>query len=288
MHSLKTLILKASKELEAAGIENPVREAYLLMGFSLNREMAFLRGHPEYIPTDSESSHFKRFVERRSGREPFQHIVGKQEFYGLDFEVTPDVLVPRPETELLVETVLGFYEPGTSISICEIGVGSGCISVSLLKNLPLASVVAVDTSSAAIDVAQRNAVKHGVDDRISLIVSDVFTALSPENAFDLIVSNPPYIPLSDIPGLQAEVKNFDPLAALTDFDDGLSITQRICEAAPSHLKSGGRLLLEIGAGQSDEVLSMFGEEFWASSAVLNDLRSIPRIIVAKVTVKNVY
>ncbi len=281
MHSLKSLILDAGSALEIAGIENPVREAYLLMGFALDREMAFLRGHPEFMPNNSEVSRFEDAVDRRSKHVPFQHIVGSQEFFGLDFEVTPDVLVPRPETELLVETAIAFYKDSAHLSICEIGAGSGCIAISLLKLLPAATVVAVDISAAAIAVARRNADKHNVLSRLDFVVSDCFAALQNKGSFDLIVSNPPYIPFADIDGLQPEVRDHDPLIALTDKHDGLSITRRICKEAPVYLRGGGRLLLEIGIGQADEVLEFFDPTLWADVTIEQDLQSISRIVAAE-------
>jgi release factor glutamine methyltransferase len=249
------------------------------MTYAINKPASFLRGHPEYLLTEQEASFFEELVGRRCSREPFQHIVEQQEFYGFDFLVNKDVLVPRPETELLVETALQICGNMPNVEILEIGTGSGCISVSLRKHLVSAKLLATDISEAALRVARLNAKSNLVD--IEFIESDLFSRV-PEKEFDLIISNPPYIPSADIQNLEPEVRNFDPLNALTDGVDGLSIIKRIAAGAKDFLKPGGHLMFEFGYGQSDDVVTILKSESWQVVELREDLRSIPRIVVAKV------
>ena len=215
-----------------------------------------------------------------ASREPYQYITGIQEFYGLEFEVTPDVLIPRPETEMVVEQALKLMTGNTTSSFCEVGVGSGCISVSILHELSSATAVAVDVSSEALNVTRRNAERLGVADRLTLIESDIFDELA-DNTFDVIVSNPPYVPVRDFAGLQAEVRDFEPHLALTDGSDGLSIIRRIVTESPQFLGECGYLLMEIGFDQSEKVASMFDQKIWETLDLLPDLQGIPRLVSAR-------
>ena len=266
-------------ELLIGGVENACREAASLLSFVIGRDRTFLIAHPEYKLTRLEADEYDRVIGLRKQRVPFQHITGAQEFYGLDFKVSPDVLIPRPETELLVESAIENLGQIPNPRFCEIGVGSGCISISVLVNLPNASCNAVDISNAALSVAAVNAMHHNVLHRLELIESDIFSELEMEK-FDAILSNPPYIPLADIPSLQAEVRDHDPKIALTDGSDGLKIIANIVQNAPLFLKNGGFLLVEIGHDQSSEVRKMFSNEIWHSVAFLKDLQSFDRIATA--------
>ncbi|HEY2866557.1 MAG TPA: peptide chain release factor N(5)-glutamine methyltransferase, partial [Pyrinomonadaceae bacterium] len=229
--------------------------------------------------TDREFDTFSALIERRSQREPYQYIVGRQEFYGLEFEVTPDVLIPRPETEILVEAAIKHLSKIEDPHFCEIGIGSGCISVAILHSLPTAIAVAGDISKSAIAVTGRNAARHGVATRLALIESNVFTNL-PEQPFDAIISNPPYVPSRDVESLQAEVRDFEPLTSLTDGGDGLSIVRCIVVGAPSRLRKGGRLFMEIGFDQSPAVEAIFDRGVWSQVDFLTDLQGFPRIVAA--------
>jgi release factor glutamine methyltransferase len=266
--------------LAKAGIAEPMREANSLLQFAIARDRAFTIAHPEYQLSDKESELFQNSVERRSKREPFQYIVGRQEFYGLDFLVTPDVLIPRPETELIVERAIELLTELPSPRFLEIGVGSGCISVAILKHCPMASALGVDISEPAIEMARRNAAMHSVSDQLEILPSDVFENV-PEGTFDLIVSNPPYVPLAAYVELQPEVRDHDPRIAVTDGSSGLAIIQRIVGEAPRFLTSGGHLLMEIGHGQHDGVKAMFDPEHWRSAAFLHDLQGIERTLDAE-------
>ena len=269
------------KILESNGVAEPVREASLILQYSLNKDKTFLIAHPEYELAADEEMRFDSFVRRRQNREPYQYIVGKQEFYGLEFEVTPDVLIPRPETEMLVERAIEILKDIERPKFCEIGVGSGCISVSILVNVKNAAATALDISARAIEVATRNAERHFVRDRMTFLESDLFTRLD-GGTFDLIASNPPYVPSADIDGLQAEVRDFEPLNALTDGGgDGLSIVNRIVLESPNHLKSGGFLLMEIGIGQAEKVNEMFDNAVWQSIEIAPDFQGIPRLVCSR-------
>jgi release factor glutamine methyltransferase len=269
----------ATMRLKAASVDQPERQASSLLKFVLDRPASFLIAHPEYELSDDEDAAFAVAVERRSTREPFQYIVGRQEFYGLDFVVEPEVLIPRPETEILVEAAIVELSRVDAPRFCEIGVGSGCVSISILANLPTASAVGADISRPAIAVAERNAVRHKVDDRIELIESNLFANV--EGKFDLIVSNPPYIPAEDIDALQIEVRDYEPHTALSGGLGGLDIVRRLINESPTHLVAGGSLMMEIGIGQSEDVAAMFDPLIWHSHCFLRDLQNIPRTVLAK-------
>ena len=223
---------------------------------------------------------FADFLRRRANREPLQYIRGYQEFYGLNFIVTPDVLIPRPETELIVENAVDILKAAENPSFCEVGVGSGCISVALLHEVKTASAIGLDISERALKIATINAANHLVSPRLKLEVSDVFSALKNEQ-FELIVSNPPYISTEEMKSLQKEVRDFEPLTALTDGQDGFSIIEKIIAGAPSFLRNGGYLLMEIGFGQAAQVSAMFDRETWQAIEFLPDLQGIPRTVKAR-------
>lgn len=270
----------ATKILHESGIEQPRRESNSLLAFALQKDRNFLIAHSEYELSSEENERFQSFLKRRAKREPFQYIVGKQEFYGLDFVVSPAVLIPRAETELIVENALEILREIRNPRFCEIGVGSGCISVSILHEMENASAIGLDVSEEALKIARKNAETHRVSDRLLLKNSDVFNVLTNEN-FDLIVSNPPYISSAEMTNLQREVRVFEPHTALTDGRDGFSIIEKIIVNAPRFLKPEGFLLLEIGFGQSAKVSEMFDFEIWRTSEILPDLQGIARTVRAQ-------
>lgn len=272
----------AADILENAGVADPRREVASLLALALDKPNTFLIAHPEYELTDDEKIRFESFTARREKREPFQYIAGRQEFYGLDFEVTPAVLIPRPETEILVEQAirelnkLKELDKLNKLTFCEVGVGSGCISVSILDNVPDATAVATDISDEAIAVARRNAERNGVADRLVLKQGDLFAGVSEK--FHMIVSNPPYIPDADLARLQPEVRDYEPHNALFSGTDGLRIISRIINEAPEHLISGGLLLMEIGFGQAKKLGAYFDPSIWHEPEFLWDLQDIKRIV----------
>ncbi|MCD9186676.1 MAG: peptide chain release factor N(5)-glutamine methyltransferase [Pyrinomonadaceae bacterium] len=268
---------KASEILQESGVVDARRNANTLLGFLLRKDRAFLIAHDDYQLTEAEQKHFDEIIERRAKREPLQHITGKQEFFGLEFEVNRDVLIPRPETELIVENAIEILKAKENPRFCEVGVGSGCISVSILHTLENTSATGLDISEKALRTAKRNAEKHRVSERFDLQISDVFEVLK-DQRFDLIVSNPPYISSDEIKDLQTEVKNFEPLNALTDGADGFSIIEKIIENAPRFLSSNGFLVMEIGFGQSERVGAMIDRKIWCEPEFLHDLQGIPRTL----------
>lgn len=281
---MDVLLSEAAAELAGAGVPEPVAQARDLLAIATGLEKVFIIAHPGHVPTEPETDRFFELVRRRASREPFQQIAGRQEFYGLDFLVTPDVMIPRPETELIVQEGIGLLADTKKPSICEVGTGSGCIVVSLLHQLPDASAVGLEISEPAREVTLANARSNGVSDRLDLRESDVFSSLSPDERFDLIVSNPPYVPRDDISSLQPEVRDHEPLVALTDGSTGLTIIERIVNEAPDHLEKSGHLLLEIGFNQSGSVLEMFDPRIWSSVEAFPDLQGIPRMVKASLSV----
>ena len=280
MQNISEAIKYASEILEKSGIPNHRMEANSLLSLALKKDKIFLISQNEYRPTKSELKTFQEFVERRANREPFQHISGRQEFYGLEFVVSPEVLIPRPETELIVEASISFLTGKNESSFCEIGIGSGCIAVAVLKNVMGVSGVATDISDSALKVAKENAEKHGVADRLELCRSNLFDEIELDE-FDLVLSNPPYIPKDDFDDLQVEVRDFDPRVALTDEKDGLSIVKGLVLQAPSRLKKEGVLLVEIGIDQAEPVSEFFTSDIWRSVELVDDLQGIPRMVKAQ-------
>lgn len=286
--SIAEAILQGAHKLRKAGVSEARREAGSLLGHVIARDRSFIIGHADDPTTPAEMETFASFIEQRAAGMPLQYITGHQEFFSLDFEVNADVLIPRPETELLVETALKLI-PGskTEMFICDVGTGSGCVAVSLLHERPTARGKALDVSPAAIEVAKRNAAKHGVSNRLEFVVSDCFAEVDKENVFDLIVSNPPYIPARDIEGLQREVRDYEPHLALRAGEDGLAIIRRLLIDARTRLKPGGHFLFEIGFDQRAAVESliapMASSRGWTLLDIYTDLQGIPRTVALEKT-----
>jgi release factor glutamine methyltransferase len=278
MPDIAGTIKQAAELLRISEIAEPRREARSLLTLALQKDQTFLIAHPEYELTGDEQKLFEENLHRRAAREPFQYIAGRQEFYGLDFLVTPDVLIPRPETEMIVETAIELFKDKDDLFFCEIGAGSGCISVSILHELKNARAIGFDISPKALDVAEKNAYQNNVAERLELAVSDVFSAAGTSLQFDLIVSNPPYIPLEDFKILQPEVREHEPASALTDNGNGLSIIKKIISEAPNFLGTGGYLLMEIGIDQAIIVTEMIDPDIWQTFEILPDLQGIPRMV----------
>jgi len=261
------------------------RDAALLLGFVLNRERAFLIANDDRDLSDEEIERFFELIERRALGEPIQYIIGRQEFFGLEFEVNEDVLIPRPETEILVEAAIEILREKENPYFCDVGTGSGCIPISILANLENAKAVAVDISSDALAIARKNAEKHQVAEKIEFYESDVFAVFSNLKSkiqnpkFDLIVSNPPYIPNKDLPDLPREVRENEPHIALFGGDAGTEIVARLLADAPKYLENDGWLMFEIGFTQGDAVRAMINEKFWRLIKIKDDLAGIPRIVI---------
>jgi release factor glutamine methyltransferase len=223
---------------------------------------------------------YEHMVARRERREPVPYIIGAREFWGLDFEVGPDVLIPRHETELIIEEALERIEKGSSPLIVDVGTGSGCIAIVLAREIPLARLIATDVSGHALDVAQRNAARHGVADRMTFVETSFLDGL--DAAADLIVSNPPYVPSVSAPGLTPEVRDYEPTVALFGGEDGLDSLRIMLGAAAARLHPGGWLIMEFGCGQDDDVTALV-----AATPALNlekmrsDLQGIPRTAIIR-------
>lgn len=280
MKSVSEVLKSATETLNKSGINKPRREASSLLASALDKDKTFLIAHPEYQLSSNEEKHFGKLLGRRAAREPFQYITGKQEFYGLDFIVSPDVLIPRPETEIIVENAVEILKDKINPRFCEVGVGSGCISVAVLNQIKTSSAIGLDISENALKIAAINAEKYSVADRLELKISDVFSNLKDEN-FDLIVSNPPYIPESDLENLQSEVRGFEPHSALFAKKNGLEIIEKIVKESPGYLKANGMLLVEIGINQSETVEKMLSADIWKKIEFIKDLQGIPRTLKAQ-------
>jgi release factor glutamine methyltransferase len=249
-----------------------------LLSLVIGRDRTFIIAHAEDELDDGQVDRFRRVVERRAAGEPLQYITGVQDFFGREFHVTPDVLIPRPETELLVEAALEVNKAAKFI--CDVGTGSGCIAITLLCELGDARAVAVDKSSAALDIAKLNAQKLSVAERAEFIVSDCFDSLDRQE-FDLIVSNPPYVSAGVLAGLQREVRDHEPLVALSPGPDGLSIIRRLISEAPQFLTPEGHLIMEIGFDQGEAVQRLIDANVWELREIRPDLQCIPRIVVLR-------
>ncbi|MDQ3685509.1 MAG: peptide chain release factor N(5)-glutamine methyltransferase [Acidobacteriota bacterium] len=276
------MIAEAAGVLRGAGVGEARREAGSLLAHVIKRDRTFLITHSDAPLTPDELERFRQLIARRTAGEPFQYITGHQEFYGLDFEVTPDVLIPRPETELLIETALQLMKEKTAPLVCDVGTGSGCIAVTLLYERAVARAVALDISPAALEIAARNAARHSVGGRLSLVLSNCFAALDPAGEhFTIIVSNPPYVAESHLAGLQREVRDYEPRVALTPGGDGLGVIRRLLYDAPQFLATSGHLVFEIGFDQHEVVAELIDPRVWALLDVHKDLQGIPRIVALR-------
>ena len=264
--------------LDAAGVREPRMEAGSLLAHVLGRDRTFIIAHAEDKLTDEQIGSFRGFVGQRTQGEPLQYITGRQEFFKLEFEVTPAVLIPRPETEVIVETARDLLRDEAQPFVADIGAGSGCIAISLLNELPEARALAADISPAALRVARRNAERHGVVDRLSLLESDCFSALEPAGQFRLIASNPPYVSDNERNAMQREVL-YEPAAALFAGPDGLAVIRRLLRDAPLFLQRNGYLLFEIGFGQHEAVKNLIDRDVWKLLEIREDLQHIPRTVV---------
>jgi release factor glutamine methyltransferase len=280
---IREALHEAAALLRAAGIADARPDARALLSHTLARDHAFLVAHSEEEIAHDALALFRERIARRAAGEPLQYITGRQEFYGLDFEVNSKVLIPRPETELLVETALELLRETHAPLLCDVGTGSGCIPITLLHERTDARAFGLDISVDALAVAARNAARHAVSERLTLRVSDCFDALAPPPApFTLITSNPPYIPAQEIAQLQREVREHEPRIALTPGDeDGLSVIRRLVREAAPLLIHGGHLILEIGHDQHETVARLVDSHVWHLLDIRRDLQGIPRTVVLR-------
>ncbi|HEY2932023.1 MAG TPA: peptide chain release factor N(5)-glutamine methyltransferase [Acidobacteriota bacterium] len=282
MATIQELLRQAGSKLKTAGIQDAQLDARLLLSRILDRDLTWILTHYDFQLQDQDREKFLDWVQRRASRTPLAYITGRREFYGREFVVSSAVLIPRPETELLVEKGIAIFQAQEtprreSCRLADIGTGSGCIAVSLAAEIPSAFVLATDASAAALRIARENACAHGVLERIKFVETD----LLPETAapLDAIFSNPPYVSQLD-PRVAEDVREHEPALAVFAPDKGISFFKRIVPLAEGRLAGAGWLILEIGYGQQDAVQSLFGAR-WGDLYVYPDLNGIPRCLVAR-------
>jgi release factor glutamine methyltransferase len=277
----RALLTAAVPRLRRAGIDSPRLDAELLLGHVLGRPRAWLWAHldDEVPPEPAET--FAVLLGRRLRREPLAYILGEWEFYGRAFLVTPAVLVPRPETEMLVEAVLRWTDAHDAVTVADIGTGSGAIAVSLAAERPALRLIAVDLSADALEVARGNAARHGVGEHIDFRQGDLAEPLRGDAPLDVIVANLPYIDDEQLPDLMPEVRDFEPRLALAGGAGGLDLIRRLIAESDAVLRPGGLLALELGDGQADAVVELLRASGWREPRVIVDFGGIPRHILAE-------
>jgi len=270
--------------LKQHGSDTPRLDAEVLLAKTLGCQRIELYTTFESVPGDQVRTAFRQLVRRRAEGMPVAYLVGRREFYSMSFRVTPDVLIPRPETELLVVALLDLARErpaNEQITICDVGTGSGIIAVCAAKHLPAARVTAIDVSRAALEVARTNAAEHGVEDRIELVESDLFAAVPAERRFDFIVSNPPYVRESELASLPPDVRHFEPRQALVAGERGTEVIESLVPQAAERLSPGGHLLVEINPALCDAVESLIETDGRLHlGPLIKDLARLPRVVQA--------
>jgi len=282
MSPLHEHLADARARLVGAGIsqDEAALDAEVLARHVLNCDRATLLTRANDPLPSAFGRLYDELVQRRITREPVAYIIGHREFWGLEFDVTPDVLIPRPETELVIEEALSAFPHRPVVrTVIDVGTGSGCLAVVLAVEFASAGVVGVDSSPAALDVARRNADRHNVSERVSFVHGDLLRNL--HRSADLIVSNPPYVPDADAATLQPEVARFEPASALYAGSDGLGVIRALLEQAPGCLAREGRLIVEFGFGQESAVREAALQSGWTTERVRRDLQGIPRVAVLR-------
>lgn len=272
----------AGRELERAGVESPGLTAELLMAHTLGWTRTRVLGHiHDPLPTQALKG-FHHLVQRRASGEPLQYLTGAREFYGLSFRVTPAVLIPRPETEILVEKAVALARSReTPVRFVDVGTGSGCIAVSVAHEVSDARGWATDLSPAALAVARENAARLEVGGHVEFICCDLMECFPARPAFDLILSNPPYVPGPETGDLPRMIRDYEPHLALCGGDEGLAAYRRLIPQAAPRLAPDGFLLMEVGAGQASAVAGLVAHENLALIEIIEDMQMIPRCIVAQ-------
>ena len=260
--------------------DTAARDAELLLLHTMQIPRVTLLAYPDRQLTPAQEALYQKTVDRRLLHEPIQYITGQQEFYGLLLQVTPTVLIPRPETEDLIEAVLKHLRADAPHKIADIGTGSGAIAIALAVSLPLAEITALDISTEALSVAAVNAREHQVASRIQFLHSDLLSAVVHEaGTFDAVVSNPPYVPEADRDTLHPQVRDHEPAIALFSGETGMDIYRRLIPQAHNALKPSGLLALEIGHGQREAIASLL--QTWHNVSFVSDLQRVPRVALAK-------
>jgi release factor glutamine methyltransferase len=288
---IRAALKQGISQLREARVPSFTLAAELLLLHVLGRDRTWIYSHPEEKVSPADAARYFALLARRASGEPTQHLTGKQEFWGLEFEVTPDVLIPRPETEHLIEVALDRLAvreiragrkqtlTGEGLQIADIGTGSGCIAVALAKELPAATIHATDISPAALSVASRNATRHSLESRIHFVERNLLEGVP--NHFDLIVSNPPYVGRREKETLEREVRDHEPELALYGGEEGYEFYAELITLSAAHLKPGGLLVLELGHNSLPAVQPLLDASAWTNVGVTNDLAGIPRVIAAE-------
>jgi release factor glutamine methyltransferase len=273
---LKNALTSAVNQLTAAQVGSPRLNAELLLMFVLDCDRAYLFAHPERELTPLEESRYQEAIAQRASGVPAQYITGHQEFWGMDLIVSPAVLIPRPETEHIIEAVLDL-SLAAAPRIVDVGTGSGCIALALAKELPQAEIHATDVSAAALEIARANAARHNLDNRIRFHQADLLQEFAP-GTLDLVASNPPYVGESEEDQVQLEVRKFEPRNAVFAGPTGLEIIERLIPQARVNLKPGGFLIMEMSGTIVEGVKRLLTD--WSQARIINDLQNIPRVAVA--------
>src|ERR1700683_4357921 len=289
---IREALKEAMARFESADVPSSGLAAELLLMRAMQRDRAWLYAHAESALDTAEEREFLAFIEQRAAGMPTQYLTGCQEFWGIEFEVGPGFLIPRPETEHLIEVTLERLGSALRLAprpalrneplrIADVGTGSGCIAVALAMEFPAASIVATDNSSDALEIARRNAAKHGVERRINFLQANLIEGAGASSEFHAVVSNPPYIPQDEAAALPREVRDHEPAGALFGGPDGLGAYRDLIAQAAVSLKSGGLLVLELGHDSCRAVRELLdGSQQWQAVQVTNDLAGIPRVISA--------
>jgi release factor glutamine methyltransferase len=281
--TIKELLTWTTKYLQDKGFESARLEAQVLLAHVLGCNKIDLMVRYDEQPTDLQRAKFRELVKRRVEHWPVAYLIGRRDFYLLSFEVTPAVLIPRPETETLVLSALDRLKGKLTANVLDLGTGSGCIAVSIAHQFKGATVTAVDVSPDAIEVAKRNATTHGVSDRVRFLLGDLFDPIPSGSSFDLIVSNPPYVTPSELANLAPEVRDHEPRLALDGGPDGLNFYRRIASGAEAYLIPGGTVLVEIGSTQEAAVRSIFTAAGFTVGNSIKDATGRLRVVTATKT-----
>ncbi|HEY3932900.1 MAG TPA: peptide chain release factor N(5)-glutamine methyltransferase [Verrucomicrobiae bacterium] len=285
-------IQKSAEFLGKKNVESPRLQVELLLAYLLKMPRMKLYLNFERVLSPAETDSLREFIKRRSQREPLQHIVGSTSFCGYEITVNRYALVPRPETEILAELGWQFLNSRADLlvgqdaqqcvptSVLDFGTGTGCIAIALTAKCPNSKIIATDISADALALAKENAARNNVVERIEFLQGDGFTTLPKSAPFDLIISNPPYIPSAEIETLDPEVRDFDPRAALDGGADGLDFYRKIATEAKLFLKPDGKIMLEFGDGQAGTICKIFENEKWIVEAVKEDYSQRARILIA--------
>lgn len=269
----------STQYLNQKGIESPRTNAELLLADILNCKRLDLYLSFERPLSEDEVQKYREHIKRRGNFEPLQYVISKVEFYGLELKVNSSVLIPRPETELMVENILNQFPKEQKLIILDIGSGSGNIAIALAVNLPLSKIVSTDVSEEAVLVAKENSERHKVSERIKFVKHNILkNDLSNFPMFDIVVSNPPYVSKESYSTLQKEIKNFEPTIAVTDEGDGYTFYREISVKASVKLKENGKLFFEVAHGQSDEVVEIMTKNNFKNIRIIKDYQNIDRII----------